>query len=168
MSDSESDDPTLFLALTSGDGTPIAAPLFAAINVTAGLEERMNTLSKLCADQHIESLSILDVVPPIYWDLRDDPDLEVFDGETRWHVVGNTHHAELWGRRRNLDGSFSSTQCLAKTVEIRVQILKSVRKKPEVMQCVDDPGHGDLFGQSFIQTVLERLFELRLIDAETG
>ena len=168
MTDSESDDPTLFMALTSEDGTPIAAPLFAALKVSARLEERLNSLSKLCADQHIESMTVLELKPPIYWELRNDPGLEVFDGETRWHVVGNTHHAELWGRRRALDGSFSPIQCLAKTVEVKLRILKSVRKKPGVMEFVDDPCHGELFGQSFMLTVLERLFELRLFDAGTG
>ena len=163
-----SPEPTLILAVTDPHGTPISSPLFAAIKLTASLFDRARALTRLCAEHRIERMSVLEVAPPVYWDIAANAVAEqVFDGDTRWTVQGTGHNVELWGRRRTADGKYTAVHCLAVSVHADISLLESLREQTVLVEfLVDDRGHEQLLGQPFSLAVHARMVALHMDDDE--
>lgn len=157
-------NPTLFLGLANGKGTPLTAPLFGAVNVSAVLVRRLRRLARLCERERLERLVTCDVEPPVFWDALDD---DWTEQSTIWHVDGTYVYAEFMARRRKR-GGYGKLEVVGQTPLVDLVELEHLRAHHIPMDFRDHEGQDDVLGEPFALAVWSRLAAWKRMAAESA
>ena len=158
-SDNESQrlDPTLFLGVTSPDGTPTAEPLFAAVHVTQELVDRLQLLADLCITHGLQSVTTTSLPEPVHWDIPADSELSKVSLETLWRCDRDIHSATLRGRRPLPEGGDGSWEDIAHTMYFDVDDARRLREQGYLVEFVEVPGQDEVLGEPFALMVHRRM-----------
>jgi hypothetical protein len=145
------------------EGRAVASPLFGAVKLTPQLFDRLRGLSELCSAHRLEMVTLLDLDPPVYWSVAPGDDLCGFIEEhTRWAVLGKHHRAELWGRRRLPDGSYSEAEMMGVTPLVLLDEMSDMRSRRTALDLWELEDSEAVLGTPFLVAVHERMAALKL------
>lgn len=162
---SGSQDPLLFLSLWNTEGQALASPLFAAINVSRALCERLRELSRLWSKHKLQLIRIEHEDVPIYWDTPPGTAMaELVIERSDWLVLGDHCLVVLVGRLPNPDGGMTACQELAYSWFIDVAELELWQKHQDAYGSLhfrEQEGWEAQMGVGFCNAVFERLTALQ-------
>jgi hypothetical protein len=147
-------DPILILSVAKPDGTPIEAPLFAAVHVTQSLVTRLSKLSRLCKTHRLMWLATDHVDPPVFWDVAAHG---LIDVTTTWHTVGDIHYAELSARSPLAGGSHSLAEVIGVTTMVDLSECEHLRAQGYVIDFRQHEGHEEAVGEPFASAVVRQM-----------
>ncbi len=147
-------DPILILSVAKADGTPIDAPLFAAIHVTETLVDRLTTLSRLCKENHLAWLATYHLDPPVFWDIAAHGLIEI---TTVWHIAGEAHYAELIARRPSAEGSYGLSETIGETPLVDLSEFGNLREQGYFIDFREHQGREAASSEPFALAVIEQM-----------
>lgn len=166
---SAADEPVIFLSVSLPDGQITESPLFAAVQVTDALVQRLRELEPLC-DRH-DLLSVRfehnELPAPVYWEEREGARMDGYLGTyVEWCVAGATAEATLWGQLHVADGEYGPVEPLARACVVELHQLEAMRAvPPELRSAALDfachEGWSEATGRDFELAVLARVAQLR-------
>ncbi len=165
---SAAENPVLFLSVETMDGEVCISPLFAAVQVTDTLVQRLHTLEPLCRQYRLLSVRFEHDEPglPIYWEEKPGSRMEGYLGEyVEWCLMDGVAQATLWGRLQMSDGGYGPIEPLARTYVVDLHHLLAIRSLPPEVHptAIDFSFHenwSEVGGCEFELEVLARVAEL--------
>ena len=120
-------------------------------------------VSELCAAHALEQATLLDLDPPVFWSVGSGDDLCGFIEEhTLWTVCGAGHRAELWGRRRQEDGTYASPELLGATPTVSIDEIDAMHRQRIAFDLWEFEDTEAVLGASFLASVYERMAALNI------
>lgn len=165
---SAAENPVLFLSVETPDGEVCISPLFAAVQVTDTLVQRVQSLEPLCRQFRLLSVRFAHDEPaaPIYWEEKPGSRIEGYLGEyVEWCLMDGVAQATLWGRLQMGNGGHGPIEALARTFVIELHHLQAIRSLPPEVHptAIDFSFHenwSEVGGCEFELEVLARVAEL--------
>jgi len=153
-----SKSPTLFLSVVSSDGVVTTSPLFAAVQVTAGLCYRLRLLANLAERHRIDYIEISQRYPPVYWHVDSGSKLDGIDMcMTQWEMCGSIAVLALWGFLPQSGHVNYAPMRLASTMYLDVQDLVDLRESGYVVDYREHEETEATIGEPFEVAVRKRL-----------
>jgi hypothetical protein len=165
---SAADEPVIFLSVALPDGEVTESPLFAAVQVTEALVQRLRELEPLCDRHNLLSVRFehSESGSPVYWEERAGSRMDGYLGTyVEWCVAGATAEATLWGQLQMADGGHGPVEPLARACVVELSQLEAMRAVPPEQRAAAldfacHEGWSEATGRDFELAVLGRVAQL--------
>jgi hypothetical protein len=165
---SAASNPVLFLSAETMDGEVCSSPLFAALQVTDSLVQRMRALEPLCRTYNLLSVRFEHGAPepPVYWEEKPRSRMQDHLVEyVEWCQMDSVAQAILWGRLLMPDGGHGAIEPLARTYVVDLHQLAALRglqpdQHPTGLSFSCHENWHEVVGCEFELEVLARVAEL--------